>query len=92
MCRFAVVTASRVSPHVLADPEHGHAVEAARIPDQDSLAFAEDGVVGGVPRDGESLSAPCHGQVRHHQGRKRPPQVGRGGEGQILMWPRAEPR
>jgi hypothetical protein len=42
-----------VEPHVLVDPDHGHAVEPVRVVDQHPFALSEDRVVGGVPGDPE---------------------------------------
>lgn len=63
-----------MTPDVLVDPEHGHAVEPVRIVDQHALALGKDRVVGGVPRDPESLRDPGNGQVLDHDGFQRPPQ------------------
>ena len=43
-----------------------------------ALAFGEDGVVGGVPRDPEPVGDPGHGEVLHHQ-RPPTPTAARGG-------------
>jgi len=62
-----------MAPHVLIDPDHGDAVEAARVVDQDVLALGQDGVVGGVPRDPESFGNAGDGEVLAHDRLQRPP-------------------
>jgi len=54
--RDVLVAAAGVPPDVLVDADHPHPVEAGGVVDQDPPAFGQDGVVGGVPRDPESLS------------------------------------
>ena len=69
-----LVAAPGVPPDVLIDADDGDAVEPVWVVDQSSLAFGEDGVVGGVPRDSEPVGDPGHGEVLHHQAFQRPPQ------------------
>jgi len=64
-----------VTPHVLVDPEDPDAVEPGRVVDQDPPALGEDGVVGGVPRDPESLGNAGDGEVLTHDPRERPRQA-----------------
>ena len=73
-----LVTAAGVPPDVLIDAYHGDAVEPVRVVDQGALAFGEDGVVRGVPRDPEPVGDPGDGEVLHHQGFQRPPQSAAG--------------
>ena len=70
-----LVAAAGVSPHVLVDPDDLHAVEPAGVVDQDALAFGQDGVVGGVPGDPETLGDAGDGQVLAHEALQRPPQA-----------------
>jgi hypothetical protein len=50
-----LVAAAGVTPHVRVDADYLHAVEPGGIIDEDSLAFGQNTVVGGVLRDPESL-------------------------------------
>jgi len=50
------------------------AVEPLVVIDEDPLAFGQNGVVGGVPRDPETLSDTGHGQVLNHHRLECPPQ------------------
>ena len=63
-----------VPPDVLVDADHPHPVEAGGVVDQDPPAFGQDGVVGGVPRDPESLSDPSDREVLADDRRQRPAQ------------------
>ena len=67
-----LVAAAGVSPDVLVDPDHGHAVEPAGVIDQHAFALGKDRVVGGVPRDPETLGDPGNGQVLDHDGLPAP--------------------
>ena len=49
------VPVTGVPPAMLVDPDHRDAVEPVRVVDQRAAAFGQDGVVGGVPADGELL-------------------------------------
>jgi hypothetical protein len=72
------VAAPGVPPDVHIHANHLHAVEAVRVVDQGTLAFGQDGVVGGVPGDSEPVGDPGHGEVLHHQAFQRPPQTSAG--------------
>jgi hypothetical protein len=63
---------------VLVDADHGDAVEPGRVVDQEPLAFGQDRVVRGVPRDPEPLGDPGDGQVLDHDPDQRPPHRGPG--------------
>lgn len=54
--RDVLVVATGVSQHVFGNPDNGDAVEPLRVLDQDTLAFGQDCVIGGVPRDFEAVS------------------------------------
>ena len=53
-----LVAASGVAPHVLVDPDDLDPVEAVLVVDENPLALGQDRVVGGVPRNPESLGDP----------------------------------
>ena len=63
-----------MAPDVLIHADHAHAVEPVRVVDQHPLALGQDRVVGGVPRDPESLGDTGDGQMLDHDGFQRPPQ------------------
>jgi hypothetical protein len=44
------------------------------VVDQDPLAFCQDCLIGGVPRDPESSCDPSNGQMLHHDAFERTPQ------------------
>lgn len=48
---------------MLIDPDDLHAVEPLRVLDQDPSALAQDGVVGGIPRDREAFCDAGDGEV-----------------------------
>ena len=60
---------------MLIDADDLHVVEAVRIVDQDPAALGQDGVVGGVPGDPQSVGDPSDGQVLTHDPFQRPPQA-----------------
>jgi len=62
-----------VTPHVLVDPDDEHVVEAVLVIDQHPLALGQHSVVGGVPRDPESLGHTRHGEVLDHDPLQCPP-------------------
>jgi len=68
---------------MLIDPDHAHAVEAARVVDQDTLALGQDRVVGGVPRHLETFGDASDSQVLTHDPFQRPPQAP---PGQLRPW------
>ena len=53
-------------PYVLVDADDPDAIEPGGIIDQDSLAFCQDCVIGGIPRDAESFGNPGDGEVLDH--------------------------
>jgi hypothetical protein len=59
---------------VLVDPDHPYAAEPAGVVDEDTLAFGQDRVVGGVPRHGQTLGVAGDGEVLAHDAFQRPPQ------------------
>ena len=61
---------------MLIDANDLHALEPRGVVDQQPLAFSQDRVVGGVPRDPESLGDTCDGEVCDHDPFQRPPQPG----------------
>src|SRR5260221_12919923 len=74
----SMITVTYLSPrlvwrHVFVDPDRGDPVEPGGVIDQGPLALGKDGVVGGVPRDAETLSNPGHGEVLDHDRLQRPP-------------------
>jgi hypothetical protein len=69
-----LVPAAGVSPAVLVDPDHLHAVEAARVLDQHPFALGQHRVVGGVPRHRQGLGHPGHAQMLADDGFQRPAQ------------------
>ena len=73
-----LVAAVGVPPDVLVDANDSDTVEPVRVVDQGSLAFGEDGVVGGVPRHREPVGDPGDGEVLHHQALQCPPQSAAG--------------
>jgi len=79
-----LVALAGVPPHVLVDPDHGDAVEPVRTSDQDPLAFGEDRVVRGVPRDPEALGDAGDGQVLTDDPGQRPAQPAAGELGSWL--------
>ena len=58
----------------LSTPTTGNVIQAAGLVGEQALAFGQDCVVGGVPRDAEGGGDPAHGQAIDHQGFQRPPQ------------------
>jgi hypothetical protein len=68
------VAAPSVPPHMLVHADRGDAVEPGGVLDQDPLALGQDRVVGGVPRDPESLGDASDRQVLAHDPFQRPPQ------------------
>lgn len=69
-----LVAAAGVTPYVLVDTDHAHAVEAAGLVGEEPLAFGQDSVVGGVPRDPEPLRDGTHREVVDHERFQRPSQ------------------
>lgn len=65
-----------MAPDVLIDANDLHALEPRGVVDQQPLAFSQDRVVGGVPRDPESLGDTGDGEVCDHDPFQRPPQPG----------------
>jgi hypothetical protein len=70
-----LVAAAGVAPHVLVDPDDTDTVEASDVVDQRPLALGQNGVIGGVPGDCQTLGDPGDGQVLHHDALQRPPQT-----------------
>ena len=65
-----------MAPDVLIDANDLHALEPRGVVDQQPIAFGQDRVVGGVPRDPESLGDTGDGEVCDHDPFQRPPQPG----------------
>src|SRR5699024_8116727 len=82
-----LVPAAGVAPHVLIDPDDLHVVESVLVIDEDPLALGEHGVVGGVPRDAESLGNPCDAQVADDETLQCP---GQATAGELRAWLRCE--
>lgn len=61
--RDVPVALSAVPPDVLVDADHLDPVKASLVVDEDPAAFGEDRIVGGVPRDSQSLSNTGDSQV-----------------------------
>ena len=75
ICRPCVFVAlACVTPGVFVDADDRHAIQAAGLVGEQALAFGQDRVVGGAPRDAEGGGDPAHGQAIDHQGFQRPPQ------------------
>ena len=68
------VAAAGVTPHVLVDTDHAHAVETGGVVDEKSPAFGQDSVVRGIPSDAEGPGDGTHREVVDHQGFECPPQ------------------
>ena len=69
-----LVALAGVPPDVLIDPEPPHPAEAGRVADQNPAALGEEGVVGGVPGDSESLRGSGDRAVLADGRRQRPAQ------------------
>jgi hypothetical protein len=71
--RHVLVAPLSVPPDVLVDTDDLHAIESARVVDQDPSAFSQYGVVRGVPCDSESLGDSRDGEVLDHDAGQCPP-------------------
>ena len=69
---------------MLVDAEDPDAAEPVRVAQQHAPALGHDGVVGGVPRDGEALGDAGDGQVLADDRLRRPPQRSAGQPGPRL--------
>jgi hypothetical protein len=86
-----LVATPGVAPDVLIDANDLHALKPRGVVDQQPLAFSQDRVVGGVPRDPESLGDTGDGEVCDHDPFQRPPQPGarelaRGSAAALVSW------
>ena len=59
---------------MLINPDHRHVVEVAGLVDQESPAFSQDSIIGGVPRDSQCGRDTGHRQMVDHQRFQRPAQ------------------
>ena len=67
ICRPCVFVAlACVTPGVFVDADDRHAIQAAGLVGEQALAFGQDRVVGGAPRDAEGGGDPAH--VKSHHG------------------------
>ena len=55
-----------MTPGVFVDADDQHAIQAAGLVGEQALAFGQDRVVGGAPRDAEGGGDPAH--VKSHHG------------------------
>ena len=62
-----LVAAPGVAPYVLVHADHGNAIEAGRVIDQQALALSQNRVVGGMPGHAQPSSDACDREVIDHQ-------------------------
>ena len=75
MITVTYLSPRRVCRQLLIHADDLHVVEAVRIVYQDPAALGQDRVVGGVPRDPQSVGDPSDTQVLTHHPFQRPPQA-----------------